>query len=86
MVVGRYFHVKSIGDLLEYADYVKYVIFKIEEEDKERVSIKLLAGKFYWEGEVRKNTDTYDELMQVLGKKGIEIKGAMDLERLSERF
>ena len=82
----RFFEVKNLNDFLEYCSYVKVVLYHIDEEDDNKLYIKLLAGRLYWEGWVNKELNEYKDLMQVLTAKGIEVAKAIDIDTLANKF
>jgi len=86
MVEPRFFEIVNLEDLLDIADYVRYIVYKVDDEAEDSTYFKILASRFYWEGWINHNSRIYKKLMETLTRKGVEVKGALDLNNLAGRF
>jgi len=86
MVEPRFFHADQLDDVLDNADYVRFIIYAVEEIDDNTEYYKILAGRFYWEGEVSTKSKIYHRLIEVLSRKGVKVIGVLDLNKLAQKF
>jgi len=86
MVEPRFFQVATVRDILDQAEHCRYVLFKIYKVSEDREHFKILAGRFYWEGEVEVDSDDWHNLINMLSIKGINVVKSMDLSEIAEKF
>lgn len=86
MVEPRFFMVEDLDDLIEQAEYVRTVLYKVEEYENDISHWTILAGRFYWEGDIDETIPIYHKLLNLIQRKGVRVKKALDLNTVAGRF
>jgi len=80
----KFLEVEDLGDLIEHADYVREIYYKMYDIDEDVVYAVIIAGRLIWRGEINKNTPRYRKLMSILEVKGTRVKKIVSMDDLVE--